>query len=60
MRLACDYNGQYIIQPNKVIHIADDPVYVRTTAPQGWQCPICKVVYAPTVTMCMCEKVKGE
>ena len=22
------------------------------TAPQGWQCPICKRVYSPTTSMC--------
>lgn len=24
------------------------------TPPQGWQCPVCKTVYAPTVTECKC------
>ncbi len=23
---------------------------------QGWQCPMCKTVYAPSVTECDCEK----
>jgi hypothetical protein len=23
-------------------------------APQGWQCPCCRVVYAPTVDACYC------
>jgi len=28
------------------------------TIPQGWQCPICKKVYAPSVTEC--NNIKGH
>lgn len=27
---------------------------------QGWQCPCCKMVYAPTVTSCGCEHAKAQ
>jgi len=28
-----------------------------STASQGWQCPFCKMVYAPTVLSCSCQTV---
>lgn len=27
-------------------------VFVNASAPQGWQCPSCRRVYAPSVAMC--------
>lgn len=26
------------------------------SAPQGWQCPCCKTVYAPSTTSCQCQR----
>lgn len=31
--------------------------YQPPPIPQGWQCPLCKTVYAPSVTQCRCAKV---
>ena len=30
--------------------------YVKTGPPQGWQCPLCRVVHAPWVQLCECAK----
>lgn len=30
-------------------------VHYAPPVPQGWQCPVCKTVYAPSVTMCRCD-----
>jgi len=27
---------------------------------QGWECPACKTVYAPTVTKCECQVAKPD
>ena len=32
--------------------------YVKTGKVQGWQCPICKAVYAPWVQSCECAKAE--
>ena len=40
-----------------------DDVYVphaKTSKTQGWQCPICKVVYAPRVQKCECALAEPE
>lgn len=29
-----------------------------STIPQGWQCPACKVIHAPSVTECACVAVQ--
>ena len=29
-------------------------------ANQGWQCPLCRVVWAPTVTSCRCQISPGS
>lgn len=31
--------------------------YQPPPVPQGWQCPVCRTVYAPSVTQCWCAKV---
>lgn len=28
-------------------------MYEYNYVPQGWQCPVCKRVYSPSVSMCM-------
>lgn len=32
--------------------------YQPPPIPQGWQCPLCRTVYAPSVTMCKCDVPK--
>lgn len=33
----------------------------RLQAQQGWQCPICKKIYAPNISECLhCNNVKTE
>jgi len=29
---------------------------IYKTVPQGWQCPLCKVVHSPDVKECKCEE----
>lgn len=31
--------------------------YGPPPVPQGWQCPVCKTVYAPSVLQCWCAAV---
>ena len=28
--------------------------YLQILAPQGWQCPLCKKIYAPHISECYC------
>lgn len=37
-------------------HKCNTGVKMLPTQLQGWQCPKCQVVYAPSVTMCLCSK----
>ena len=60
----CDNCGKYVtsgihacstyISPDPFVYpfVNGEPLY----KPQGWQCPACRMVYAPSVTECDCEK----
>ena len=50
----CPYCGGWAMNGSYHYCVARDKVYTKdiVEVPRGWQCPLCKKVYAPWVTEC--------
>lgn len=48
----------YLLDGKCLTCYSDRTIYIDYIIPKGWQCPICKIIWSPSITCCVCGDVK--